>query len=143
MITIVSPARNPYRFVLMRAGSRSIWLERSSVLSTSYFYVNQRALAGRINVFRNSGNSGAGDHYSRNLISAPNPESQPRDPSGQSQAGVLIKRPNAGGTGGIHTLASFDRGLHAALEPGFHYISVCRSQPGAAALDTLLGHNRL
>ncbi len=116
---------------------------RSVVLFTSNFYGNQRAQAGRIDVFRYSGNFGAGDHYSRDFIFTSNFESQPGDAIGQKQTGIFVKWPNAIGSGGLHTMAGFDRSLHAALETGCHYLSVCRSQPGVAALDIVLGHNRL
>jgi len=97
----------------------------------------------RIDVFRYSGNVGAGDHYSGNLVFAQNFKQRAGKKTGWTQAGYCDFRKNASGYCCLCLLAGGDGSIYTTLGKRPFPLSLSRSRTGSAYMDNLLGVNRI
>ncbi len=102
-----------------------------------------RCIYWRIDVFRYSGNIGAGGHYSGDLILAQNFKQRAGKKTGFPQAGYCDFRKNATGDCGLFFVAGGDGSFYATLGKRPFPLSLSRSRPGSACMDNLLGVNRI
>jgi hypothetical protein len=102
-----------------------------------------RCIYRRIDVFRYSGNIGADDHNSGDLIFAQNFQQRAGKQTDCTQAGYCGFRKNATGYCCFCFVAGGDGSLYTTLGRGPFPLSLPRSRPGSVYLDNLLGGNRI
>jgi hypothetical protein len=102
-----------------------------------------RCIYRRIDVFRYSGNFGAADHYSGDLIFAQDFEQRAGKKAGIPQTGYCDFRENATGYCCLCFVADGDGSFYATLGKRPYPLSLSWSRPGGAYMDNLLGVNRI
>ena len=102
-----------------------------------------RGIYRRVDVFRCSGNIGAGDHHFGDPVFTQNSQQRTGNETGCTQAGDQDLRKNATGFCGLCVVAGGDSSLSGTLETRPFALSLYRPWPGSADMDNLLGVNRI
>jgi len=97
----------------------------------------------RKDVFRYSGNIGAGDHNSGDIIFTQNSQQRAGKKTGCTQAGYCGFRKNATGYCRLSFVAGGDGSFYTTLAKRPFPLSHSRSQPGSVYMVNLLGVNRI
>jgi hypothetical protein len=97
----------------------------------------------REDVFRYSGNIGAGDHNSGDLIFTQNSQQRAGKKTGCTEAGYCDFRKNATGYCCLCVMAGGAGGFYTTLGKRPFPLSLSRSRAGSVYMDNLLGVNRL
>jgi hypothetical protein len=116
-------------------------LARTSCLLKDFMVI--RCIYRREDVFRYSGNIGAGDHNSGDLIFAQNSQQRAGTKIGCTQADYCGFRKNAIGYCRLCFVAGGDGSFYTTLGKRPFPLSLSRSRPGCDYMDNLLGVNRI
>ena len=97
----------------------------------------------RIDVFRYSGNTGAGGYYSGNLIFTQNLKQRAGKKTGSTPTGDCDLRDHASGDFRLRFMAGVDGSIYATMGKGSFPLSFYRNRPGSAFMANLLGVHRI